>query len=162
MKLTIRKVYALLDEAQEYADIFSGCKKVAVGSMLIPATTDETRIFGVNCTLPISCRENGCQREELYGDDNKSHRLPSDCRAVHSEIDAITCAAKYGFATNRAVIIVTRYPCEACARAIVKAGIKAVFYGRQQEISEQTKNILKAGGVRVFWMKEWNYEDVTT
>lgn len=159
-KLTIKEVYNLLEEAQEYANNYSGCKKVAVGSILL-LNDCNGRIFGGNYTLPISCRNNGCQREQLYGEDGKEHRLPSDCRAIHSEIDAITCAAKFGLATNNGVLIVTRYPCEACARAIVKAGIKAVFYGRQQEISEQTKDIFKKAGVRVFWMKGWKYEDTT-
>lgn len=159
-KLTVKEVYSLLEKAQEYAENYSGCKKVAVGSILLPEGT-EIKIFGTNFTLPVSCKVEGCQREHLYGEDSKAHRLPSDCRAIHSEIDAIAGAAKYGFPTNKAVIVVTRYPCEACARAIVRAGIKAVFYGRQQEISEQTKDIFKKAGVRVFWMKEWKYEDTT-
>lgn len=155
------KVKALLDEVQEYANKHSGCKKVSVGSAIFVNGTTETVVFGVNRTLPVSCKEYGCQREKLYGEDSKNHRLPSDCRALHSEIEALTCAAKMGISVENATILVTRYPCEACARAIVNSGIKAVYYGRQQEISEQTKSIFEKAEVKVFWFKDWNYEDTT-
>lgn len=150
------KVKELMEKAQLYADSESNCNKVAVGSVLMARVGGiEFAIYGANCTLPQNCKEVGCLREYLYGEDSKNHRLPSDCRAVHSEIDAITQAAKRGIPTNRATIIITRYPCEACARAIVKAGISNVYYGRQQEISEQTKRIFEAGNVKVEWIKEF-------
>ena len=98
---------------------------------------------------------------ELYGEDSKNHRLPSDCRAVHSEIDAIAQAAKFGISTYRATIIVTRYPCEACARAILTAGIKTVYYGREQKISEETEKIFKSGNIKVYHINDWTYQDTT-
>lgn len=151
-----REVKELMEKAQLYAESKSDCNKVAVGSVLL-ARVDriEFAIYGANYTLPQNCREVGCLREHLYGEDSKNHRLPSDCRAVHSEIDAITQAAKRGLPTNRATIIVTRYPCEACARAIVGAGIAKVYYGRNQEISEETKKIFEAGQVKVEWIKDF-------
>lgn len=157
--MNYKKIKDLLSSVQEYADRYSGCKKVSVGSAILINGTTETVVFGVNRTLPVPCREYGCQREELYGEDSKNHRLPSDCRALHSEIEALTCAAKMGISVENATILVTRYPCEACARAIVNSGIKAVYYGRQQEISEQTKSIFEKAGVMVFWVKDWKYED---
>lgn len=159
--MNYKRIKDLLSSVQEYADRYSGCKKVNVGSAILINGTTETVIFGVNRTLPVSCKECGCQREKLYGEDSKNHRLPSDCRALHSEIEALTCAAKMGISVENATILVTRYPCEACARAIVNSGIKAVYYGRQQEISEQTKSIFEKAEVKVFWVKDWNYEDTT-
>lgn len=154
------KIRAFLDEAQEYANKESGCKKVAVGSALVVNSVHEIVVYGANKTLPICCKEQGCRRIELYGEDSKNHRLPSDCRAIHSEIDAIAQAAAFGMSTKGATIFVSRYPCEACARAIVAAGIKKVYYGREQEISEETKKIFESGNVIVKWVKEWKYEDV--
>lgn len=154
------KVEKYLSEAQEYADSNSGCKKVAVGSLLLPkGWSDSILIYGCNNTMPVSCKVYGCRRVELYGDDSKDHRLPSDCRSIHSEIDVIAQAAKYGYATKGAILIVTRYPCEACARAIVDAGIKEVYYGRQQAISDETEAIFKCGGVKCVHITTWDYED---
>lgn len=157
------KVIEFLDKAQEYADSYTGCKKVAVGSVLIPKEKDDqhrrTIVYGCNRTLPADCNKVGCRRIALYGDDSKNHRLPSDCRSLHSEIDAITTAAKWGCPTSNARIVVTRYPCEACARAIVNAGIIEVYYGREQEISYETQEIFKQGKVKCYHISDWYYED---
>lgn len=154
-----KDILKFLDEAQDYADVYSGCKKVTVGSILIPKSSDKVYVYGCNVSLPVRCREVGCRRVALYGEDSKEHRLPSDCRSLHSEVDAITQAAKWGYQTNGATLIVTRYPCEACARAIVNAGIREVYYGREQEISFETQQIFKSGGVKVVHVDSWTYED---
>ena len=148
-----------LDSAQDYANQRSGCKKVAVGCILIPKKGDKIHIYGCNRAVPVDCRKVGCRRVALYGEDSKNHRLPSDCRAVHSEIDAITQAAKWGYSVYGGTMYITRYPCEACARAIVSAGVKQVYYGRAQEISKQTQEIFDSGHVRVKHVKDWDYED---
>ena len=149
----------MLDLAQSYADKMSGCRKVAVGSILIPKGDTTTQIYGCNKTLPLDCRKFGCRRVQLYGEDSKNHRLPSDCRALHSEVDAITQAAWFGYSVYGGTLYVTRYPCEACARAIVNAGIKHVYYGREQEISEETKAIFDEGHVKVIHISDWYYAD---
>lgn len=140
----------LLTMADEYATIHSGCTKVAVGSVI---TDIEGNIlsFGANATVPDLCKTRGCLRIEKYGNNAKLHRLPADCRAVHSEIDAIAHCT-YG---TPYVIFVTRYPCEACARAIVAAGIKAVYYGRKQLISKETAYIFEYNHVSVTQV-DWN------
>lgn len=145
---------AVLDEAQSYADFWSTCKKVRVGACII--TKSRQTIFGCNRGV-YNCKANGCRRVELYGNASKEHRLPSDCDALHSEIEAISTAAKKGLSTNGATIYVTRYPCEACARAIKAAGITKVIYGRKEEISAYTKSILE--GVEVRHIKDWERED---
>lgn len=154
------KIKRFLEDAQGYADKESGCKKVKVGSALVVNSVHEIVVYGANKTLPICCEKEECRRIELYGENSKSHRLPSDCRSIHSEIDAIAQAAAFGMSTRNATLFITRYPCEACARAIVRAGISKVYYGREQEISEETKKIFEAGNVKVKHVKEWTYEDV--
>lgn len=145
-----------LEMAQEYALEFSGCRKVAVGSVIVRGYTVVS--FGANST-DEPCRMIGCLREEKFGDNNKTHRNPEDCRAVHSEIDAIAHAAYLGRKTENATIYVTRYPCEACARALVAAGIETVVFGRLTNISLMTKEIFKTAGVKVIWEQEWYADD---
>lgn len=154
------KIKECLDLAQSYADTYSECRKVAVGSLiLMHHNSEKISIYGCNRSLPVNCKKAGCRRIDLYGEDSKNHRLPSDCRSLHSEIDAITQAARYGYPLDRATLYVTRYPCEACARAIVNSGIKTVYYGRDQEISEETKAIFDEGKVKVNHVKSWFCED---
>ena len=149
----------ILDSAQKYANKSSGCLKVAVGCVIILRDSDRFHIYGCNKSMPLNCRTFGCRRVELYGEDSKEHRLPSDCRALHAEIAALTQAAWFGQPTYGATMYVTRYPCEACARAIVNAGIKHVYYGREQEISEETQKIFHEGHVKVTHVDNWYYAD---
>lgn len=144
-----------LDSAQEYADRKATCLKVRVGSAI---SAGGLLIFGSNHGV-CNCAVNGCRRVKLYGENSKQHRLPSDCDSVHSEVDAIAKAAKMGVKIGGATIYVTRYPCEACARAIVAAGIKKVIYGRKESISDYTKKILDSGEIEVVHMTDWNRED---
>lgn len=156
-------VKLVLDSAQDYADDNSTCVKVKVGSVIVPKESVGKELFGCvihGCNHGVhNCKQNGCRRVELYGNASKEHRLPSDCDAVHSEVDAIGRAAKMGVKTEGATIFVTRYPCEACARAIVSAGIGKVYYGRKESISEYTAAILEAGNVKVIKVADWERED---
>ena len=152
----MNKYNTFLEIAQSYADSHSGCSKVSVGSLIVG---DNGTIIsaGANKTYPNLCKTSrGCMRVEKYGENSKLHRNPEDCRAIHSEIDAIA-SAQHPLAG--CTIFVTRYPCEACARAIVSAGITKVVYGREQEISDETKIILE--GITVIWHKEWTAPDTT-
>ena len=152
----------LLTEADKYARVTSGCKKVAVGSVITDHTIPtSTKVYGSNKSLPISCKHTECLRVQKYGENSKLHRNPEDCRAVHSEVDAICNSAKFGIRTEGKSIFVTRYPCEACARAIVRAGITLVVYGRKQIISEETAKIFEFAGVQVIHCENWDAPDVT-
>lgn len=157
MTVTTEEARFYLDLAQTYADMNSTCTKVAVGCAIVP--TQGYAVFGANRSVNESCKLHGCQRVALYGENSKEHRLPSDCRAVHSEVDAITRAARQGVPTDGAVAFVTRYPCEACARALVAAGISAVYYGRKASVSDQTCNIFGYNGVELHHVVSWDRED---
>lgn len=148
----------LLNIADTYARHMSGCTKVHVGSII--TNRERTRVIslGANRSIPDLCKCRGCLRVEKYGNNDKTHRGPDDCRAIHSEVDAI-CSA--GCDLSGATIAVTRYPCEACARAIVTAGIREVVYGRKQSISRETSRIFEDAGVCVVWCKDWDAEDAT-
>lgn len=144
----------MLNKAFKHAQERSGCCKVAVGCVIYNPTT-HNKTFGANRAIPNLCKTNSCLRVEKYGDDSKNHRNPEDCRAIHSEIDAISRAARYGTTTHMATAYVTRYPCEACAKALVGAGISRVVYGGTATISEQTKEILQTVGTEVEFADGW-------
>ena len=144
--------------ASTYAKTLSGCSKVSVGSCIVNDLNIVS--LGANRTLPLDCSINGCLRESKYGNNSKEHRNPEDCRAIHSEIDAICNAARAGYSTMGASIFITRYPCEACARAIVSAGITKVYFGRKQPISDETALILEMGRVEVNWINDYIEDDV--
>ena len=147
-----------LDTAQEYANRVSGCNKVAVGSAIVK--DGKLVALGANRCLPDLCKtRRGCMRVELYGEDSKSHRNPEDCRAIHSEIDAICSAASSGISVKGASIFVTRYPCEGCAKAIIAAGINCVYYGGTAQISEQTAKMFANYDVTCVYIRDWKEDN---
>ena len=148
-------IMSRLHIAQDFAKSASGCLKVSVGSVVFK--NDVLVALGANRAMPNLCRgTRGCLRIEKYGNNSKEHRNPSDCRAIHSEIDAIATSSNL----NGGIMYVTRYPCEACARAIVSAGIQKVWYGREQVISEETYNIFKENHVEVHNFSSFKEDDV--
>ncbi len=71
------------------------------------------------------CRETGCLREQLKVPSGEKHEL---CRGVHAEQNAIIQAACHGIPVNGAVLYCTNLPCAICAKMIINAGIKSVYY----------------------------------
>lgn len=144
-----------LQRIHEKAKKLSTCCKAQVGAEIHKSGCLS---FGYNLSMPGNCKADGCHRMKIYGEDSKNHRLPSDCYAIHAEIYAIATAARslHGAGLYGATMYVTRYPCEACARAIVAAGIKRVIYGGIEEVSEQTQQILDLGDVEAVYIPiEW-------
>jgi len=49
--------------------------------------------------------------------------------ASHAEANLIAFAAREGIRTKDCAVLVTHYPCAACARTLIQAGVGAVIYG---------------------------------
>ena len=147
-----------LKMAGDYAKKKTGCTKVSVGSCIV--TPHGAVLLGANRVVQDRCKTEGCHRVLKYGDNAKTHRNPDDCLAIHSEIDAICNAAQEGISLRGATIFVTRYPCEACARAIARAGIHNVIYGREQKISPMTQQIFDDEGI--YYQNEPQYKEDDT
>jgi len=101
------------------------CIRRRVGAVLVK----EKRILcsgynGAPAGVP-HCRETGCLREKLKVPSGEKHEL---CRGVHAEQNAIIQAAFHGIAVNGAVLYCTTQPCSICAKMIINAGIKKVYY----------------------------------
>jgi dCMP deaminase len=67
---------------------------------------------------------------------------------IHAEANLIALAAKQGIPTDGASIYVTTFPCPACARLLVTAGIKEVYYAKGYSVLD-AEEILKAFGVSI-------------
>lgn len=66
---------------------------------------------------------------------------------LHAEQNAISFAAKNGIATQGASVYVTWSPCVHCAKVIVSAGIKEVFYKNMYDRSQEGIAFLKRNGI---------------
>lgn len=70
-------------------------------------------------------------------------------RSTHAEQNAIINAARNGVSTDGAELYCTMYPCFACAKMIVNAGIKKVVVDYDYHDSEESKNLFYLAGILV-------------
>ena len=72
--------------------------------------------------------------------------------SIHAEADIIAQAAKAGISLKNSELFTTTFPCPNCARLLVRAGVKRLYYalGYSKLDAEQ---ILKAAGVEIILVK---------
>jgi len=89
--------------------------------------------------FPRGIRECESTKCALHGDEKNildSHRWKRPekyQRAEHAERNAIYNAARLGIKLEGSTLFCTHLPCDACARAIIQAGIKRVVYNRSNK-----------------------------
>ncbi|MGQ9498885.1 MAG: deoxycytidylate deaminase [Dissulfurimicrobium sp.] len=103
----------------------STCLRRKVGAVLVK----ERRIL---CTgyngAPTGlrhCLEIGCLRDEMNIPSGERHEL---CRALHAEQNVIIQAARYGIAIEGAILYCTNFPCMICAKMLINAGLRSIYY----------------------------------
>jgi dCMP deaminase len=103
----------------------STCTRRAVGAIIVK----DKRILSTGYNGAPSgirhCLEVGCLRESLQVPSGERHEL---CRGIHAEQNAIIQAAYHGVSVNNAVLYCTNQPCAICAKMIINAGIKKIYY----------------------------------
>lgn len=103
----------------------STCSHRQVGAIIVK----EKRILATGYNQPPSgfphCDVIGCIRDDLK---IKSGEYQEICYGLHAEQNALMQAAKFGISTDNASMYVTHQPCSVCARLIINAGIKEVYY----------------------------------
>lgn len=103
----------------------SGCIRGKRGTVLVK--DDKVLVKTYNMVYPVNdfCQKNGCLRDKLgLGLGKEAEK----CRSIHSEARAITIAAKEGLNISGAQAFITCAPCMNCAKLLVSAGIKQIFY----------------------------------
>jgi dCMP deaminase len=68
--------------------------------------------------------------------------------AAHAEVVAIGSSAKAGIVTEGATLYVTDFPCPYCARLIVQAGIKTIYFTKGYAVIDED-TLLKDSGVEL-------------
>ena len=73
---------------------------------------------------------------------------PGIYTSIHSEAAVIAQCARDGISTQGADIYVTTFPCPTCARSLVEAGFKAVYYKKGYSLLD-AENILSDAGIKI-------------
>ncbi len=116
----------------------STCTRLTVGATIVR----DKRIIagGYNGSIAggVHCIDEGC------------YVIDDHCvRTIHAEMNAIIQCAKFGVPTEGAEIYVTHFPCLQCAKAIIQAGIQAVYYAKDYRNHPYALELFKEADVKV-------------
>lgn len=103
----------------------SGCLRAKRGAVVVKG--GKVLAWAYNTPFPSNdfCQKHGCLRDKLkLGLGQELEK----CRAIHAEALAVSQAAKKGISLKGGTIYITCMPCVNCAKLILGAGIKEVFY----------------------------------
>ncbi len=116
----------------------STCTRLMVGATIVR----DKRIIAGGYNGSVSggahCIDEGCYVVE-------NHCI----RTVHAEINALLQCAKFGVQTDGAEIYVTHFPCLNCTKAIIQAGIKAVYYATDYKNNPYAEELFENAGITV-------------
>lgn len=118
-----RQITAHMKAAKVYADL-SYCNRRKVGCVIVKA--DRIISIGYNGTPPGE--DNTCEDSNGITKPNVIHAEDNALRKLSREADASNGNISECDTPSGATLFVTTAPCESCARLIIKAGIKKVFY----------------------------------
>ena len=114
----------------------STCTRRAVGAIIVK----DKRILSTGYNGAPSgirhCIDTGCLREQMNVASGERHEL---CRGIHAEQNAIIQAAFHGVSIKDSTLFCTNLPCSICAKMIINAGIKIIYYesGYADSMSEE-------------------------
>jgi len=114
----------------------STCLRRTVGALIVKDKRILSTGYNGAPTGIKHCIETGCLREKLNVPSGERHEL---CRGIHAEQNAIIQAAYHGASIKDATLFCTNMPCSICAKMIINAGLKKVYYhsGYADSMSEE-------------------------
>jgi dCMP deaminase len=113
----------------------STCNRKQVGCVLVRDNNILATGYGGSIRGQPHCTDVGCE----IGPDGGCQRT------VHSEINAITQAAKHGVSIDGATAYVTLSPCYNCFKALVNAGITRIVFDEAYRIPLDVELIRSCG-----------------
>ncbi len=103
----------------------STCTRRKVGAVLVKdKRVLATGYNGAPKKIP-HCEETGCLRKQLNIPSGQRHEI---CRGIHAEQNLIAQSAVHGVKTEGATVYCTNQPCIICAKLLINAGIKKIYY----------------------------------
>lgn len=128
MKLSRPSFEDIYMEMAESLSRRSTCSRLSVGTVL--TSPDFTRVISLGYNGSYAGGPNECDRNE-----------PGNCGCLHSEINALIKADT----RNDFFAFITHQPCASCAKALVNAGCKRVYFKNKYRNPEGVEILFRAG-----------------
>ncbi|OEF95768.1 ComE operon protein 2 [Desulfuribacillus alkaliarsenatis] len=116
----------------------SSCERLSVGAVLVKDRRTIAGGYNGSITGDEHCIDVGCKVVD-------NHCV----RTIHAEINALLQCAKFGVSTEGAEAYVTHFPCLHCAKALIQAGVKAVYWENDYRNSEYAIELFEKSGVKL-------------
>lgn len=115
----------------------STCDRAFVGCILV---NDDNRI--------VSSGYNGSVSGNPHCDDVGHTMRDGHCIAtIHAEMNALLYCAKEGISVKGCTAYVTHFPCLNCTKALIQAGIKAIYYKNAYRVDEYAVLLLNRNNI---------------
>jgi dCMP deaminase len=116
----------------------STCMRLTVGATIVR----DKRIIagGYNGSIAggVHCIDEGC------------YVIDHHCvRTIHAEMNALLQCAKFGVPTDGSEMYVTHFPCLPCCKAIIQAGVQAIYYAENYHNHPYALELFESAGVQV-------------
>jgi dCMP deaminase len=114
------------------------CNRLAVGATIVRDKRIIAGGYNGSVAGDKHCIDVGCYMRD-------GHCL----RTIHAEMNAISQCAKFGESTDGAEIYVTDFPCLACTKVLLQAGINKINYLRNYHNDEYALSLIKLKNVEL-------------
>jgi dCMP deaminase len=123
----------------------STCARVQVGCVIVR----DGRIISTGWN-GVPAGQKHCSEKYVFGGlEYENHHTWSTKNEIHAETNAIGYAAQNGVSTKGADLYTSVSPCIDCAKLIIAAGIKHVFYIDEYDRSEDGKEFLYKNNIHM-------------
>lgn len=116
----------------------STCTRLEVGATIVRDKRIIAGGYNGSVSGDVHCIDDGC------------YVVDGHCiRTIHAEMNALLQCAKLGIATDQAEVYVTHFPCLACTKALLQAGIKTIHYLHDYHNDPYALELIQHVGARV-------------
>lgn len=116
----------------------STCQRLAVGAVIVRDKRMIAGGYNGSVSGGVHCIDEGC------------YVVGGHCvRTIHAEMNALLQCSKFGVAADGAEVYVTHFPCVHCTKALIQAGIRAVYYGEDYKNDPYAVELFQQAGVRM-------------
>ncbi|WLR49908.1 ComE operon protein 2 [Bacillus tianshenii] len=116
----------------------STCTRLSVGATIVRDKRIIAGGYNGSVSGGVHCVDEGC------------YVIDGHCvRTIHAEMNALLQCAKFGVPTEGSEIYVTHFPCIHCTKAIIQAGIQAVYYAKDYKNHPYAEELFRDAGVHM-------------
>ena len=131
-----------MDTAKRFAEL-SYARRLHVGAIVVK----NDRIISIGYNGMPAGWDNDCE-DQIYADDGFHITLTTKPEVLHAERNALDKLARGSEGGDGADMFITHSPCLECAKSILGAGIKRVWFGEQYR-DDSGLTFLKKSGIIV-------------